>query len=588
MKAPRPVIGGLRTGRGHRAFLALLLFAAAHPASAHVGADIPWTTIEAESIRTTGTALGPAYAPHRVETESSGQRCVRLARAGESVEFTADAAYDALVIRYNLPDAMGGGGLPSALDLMVNGHPVRHLPLSSSQAWLYGDYPFSNDPMKGNPRNFYDELRVKGVPIAKGDVVRLVKTSDDNVPCILDLVDLELMPAPRARPPGSLSVMDFGAGGRGETDDTAALRACLTAARAQGRIAWVPAGDYRLTGDILVPPGVTLQGAGMWHTTFVGDEALYAKADRRVRFKLSGTGGHIADFAILGRLNYRNDDEPNDGVVIAGATDAVVARIWVEHTKAGVWVYNGTNLVIDSCRFRDLLADGVNFCVGTNHSVVQNCTARGTGDDCFAIWPVPSDQGHDELATKPGYNVFRHSNGQLPFLANGGSIYGGANNRIEDCLFTDITAGCGILISSTFPTTDEARKIDNNFSGTTVVQGCRLIRCGGYDHQWAWRGALQVCLDRRSIAGLNVSGVEIRDSLSDAIAIIAPGAAQGHGRLEDTVLKNVAVDVVGLGVDGRHGLWIRNDVSGGLVLAGTHVADVKNESDRFRIDVRPE
>ena len=49
---------------------------------------------------------------------------------------------------------------------------------------------------------------------------------------------------------------------------------------------WVPAGDFKLTGEILVPSSVTIQGAGMWHTNFVGDEALYVQAARRVRFTL--------------------------------------------------------------------------------------------------------------------------------------------------------------------------------------------------------------------------------------------------------------------------------------------------------------
>jgi parallel beta-helix repeat protein len=70
-----------------------------------------------------------------------------------------------------------------------------------------------------------------------------------------------------------------------------------------------------------------------------------------------------------------------------------VERIWLEHTKVGIWIYNGVNLVIDGCRFRNTLADGVNLCVGTSGTVIQNCTARGTGDDCFAIWPAASDQG---------------------------------------------------------------------------------------------------------------------------------------------------------------------------------------------------
>ena len=558
------------------------------PAHGGIGAEIPWTTIEAEAMRVSGTVLGPEYGPHRVETESSGQKCVQLARAGEHVEFDAPAAFDSLVVRFNLPDAVQGGGTTSSIDLLINGKTVKNLPLSSRNAWLYGDYPFSNDPKQGKPRNFYDELRVKNLRIAKGDIVRLQKASDDGIACIIDLVDLELVPAPVARPAGSLSVIDFGASGNGEGDDTAAVRACIAEARQQGRIVWAPAGDYKITGDILVPSSVTIQGAGMWHTTFVGDAALYGKADRRVRFKLAGTGGRLADFAIMGRLNYRNDDEANDGVVVAGAKDASVARLWVEHTKAGVWVYNGSNLVIDGCRFRNLLADGVNFCVGTNHSVVQNCTTRGTGDDCYAMWPVAADQGHEEQAALPGNNVFRHSTGQLPFLANGGSLYGGANNRIEDCLFTDISAGCGILISTTFPTADAQRKVDNNFSGTTVVQNCRLVRCGGYDHAWAWRAAFQICLDRRSISGLRVRQLEIRDSMSDGISVVAPGRAKGEGTLSDAVLEDVTVAGVGLGISGRHGLWIREDAAGDLTLIRAKLGGIYNESTSFKISPQPE
>jgi len=285
---------------------------------------------------------------------------------------------------------------------------------------------------------------------------------------------------------------------------------------------------------------VTIQGAGMWYTTFVGDEKLYPQSARRVRFKLTGSHIRLADFSIVGQLNYRNDNEPNDGIVGAGCADSSVSRVWLEHTKVGLWVYNGTNLVIDGCRFRNLLADGVNLCVGTSGTVIQNCTARGTGDDCFAIWPTASDQGFVEQRPRSGHNVIRHCTGQLPFLANGGAIYGGADNHIEDCLFTDIGTGCGILISTTFPTFDAQRKIDNNFSGTTLVHDCELVRCGGYDHTWAWRSSLQICLDRRSISGLTISQVTIRDSLSDGLTIVAPGSRHGEGTLAQARLEGPA------------------------------------------------
>jgi len=548
-----------------------------------IGAEMPWVTIEAESMRTTGAVLGPVYAPHRVEMESSGQQCVQLARAGEFVEFSAPRAADALVVRYSLPDAPSGGGLSAKLSLTINGSVAGEWVVSSRNAWLYGNYPFSNDPAQGKPRNFYDELRLKGLKIAAGDIVRLAKTADDGVDCCVDLVDLEKIPPPVVRPAGALSVVDFGASGKGEADDTDAIRRCVVRAQQKGGVVWVPAGDYKLSGDIVVPSGVTIQGAGMWHTTFVGDAALYGDASRRVRFKLVGTNVHVADFAIVGQLNYRNDDEANDGIVGAGCQDASISRIWVEHTKAGAWIYNGVRLVIDSCRFRNLLADGVNLCVGSAHSIIENCTARGTGDDCYAIWPVPFDQGHNEGAEKPGHNVIRRCTGQLPFLANGGSLYGGAGNRIEDCLFTDITAGCGILISTSFPTLDAQRKVDNNFSGTTAVTNCRLVRCGGYDHTWTWRASLQICMERRSISGVRVQRVEIRDSLSDGISVVAPGRPKGEGTLADAVLEEVVVGAVGLGAPGRPALWIRDDADGVLQLMRTHFPSIRNDSATFQI-----
>jgi len=546
-----------------------------------VGAKIPWTTYEAEDMRVSGTVLGPAYQPHRVETEASRQRCVELSHVGEYVEFDAVGSADALVLRYSLPDAANGGGLSSVVALLINGERVRDVALSSRNAWLYGTYPFSNDPSEGKPRNFCDEIQLKGLEIKPGDIIRLEKPSDDGVPCVIDFVDLEQIPAPVVRPSGSLSVLDFGASGAGEADDTEALRRCIAQAQVEGGVVWVPPGEYLITGDIVVPSSIRIQGAGMWLTTFVGDPDLYAQPDRRVRFRLTGADVHLADFAIFGQLNFRNDQEANDGVVGEDCTDASITRIWVEHTKAGAWIYNGTRVTIDGCRFRNLIADGVNLCVGTSHSVVQNCTARGTGDDCYAIWPVPSDQGYHEGDEKPGNNVIRRSTGQLTFLANGGSIYGGANNRIEDCLFTDISSGCGILISTTFPTADEARGVDNTFSGTTEVRNVDLIRCGGYDHSWAWRGALQLCLDRRSISGIRLTDVRIRDSFSDGITVVAPGRAKGQGTLTDTVLTDVIVGGIGLGTSNAAPLRIRSDAAGGLTLVESRLAKIDNASDSF-------
>jgi hypothetical protein len=569
-----------------RCWVALFVGACTSQLLSGAGAEVPWVTYEAEAMHTTGVTLGPKYDPYLVETESSGEECVKLTAAGEFVEFTANAGANAIVVRYSLPDSVGGGGTDTTIGLFINGKRVRDLALTSHYSRLYGTYPFSNDPAKARPRNFYDELRVKDLAISAGDIVRLQRLAADNEYCILDLVDLEDAPPALSAPADSLNLVDFGGDPRGVADSTEALRKAIAAAQGQGRPVWVPAGDYKVTGEILLPSSVTIQGAGMWHTTFVGDAGVYGDASRRVRFKLKGSHIHLADFSIMGRLNYRDDSEPNDGIVGGGCSESTVSRIWIEHTKVGIWIYNGVNLVIEGCRFRDTIADGVNLCVGTSGTVIDNCAARGTGDDCFAIWPAASDQGFVGKGPSTGNNAVRRCTGQLPFLANGAAVYGGAGNSVEDCLFTDITAGCGILISTTFPTSDEKLGIDNNFSGTTRVADCELLRCGGYDHDWAWRGSVQICMDRRSISGLSINNLTIKDSLSSGITVVAPGAEKGNGTLSSAKLENVRITNSGQGGSPHHDLWIGKGALGGLDVVDSQMDDVLSESVPFKLVVQ--
>jgi len=534
-------------------------------------------------MKTTGAKLGPEYGPHLVETESSGQKCVKLAAPGQFVEFTANAAANAMVVRYSLPDSPTGGGLDSTLSLYLNGKCIQHIPLTSRYSWLYGNYPFSNNPSAGKPRNFFDEARLKDLSIAKGDVLRLQKDEGDTSPyCIVDFIDLENIAPPLKAPNNSLSVTDarFGATGNGLADDTLAFRKTIAAAQKEMKTVWLPVGIFKITGDIDVPSNITIQGAGMWHATLVGDAAQYANTGKRIRFNGKGSNIHISDFAIIGKLTYREDSEPNDGFGDSFGANSMISRVWVEHTKTGVWVNNSTNLVVEDCRFRNTIADGVNFCVGMRASTVRNCTARGNGDDCFAIWPAT----HAPQTFAPGLNAILRCTAQFPFLANGSAIYGGESNRIEDCLFTDITPGCAILISSTFPTANTNKNIDNNFSGITSVRRCDLIRSGGYDHTWAWRAAFQLCLDRRAISGIEIQDLNIEDSISDGLSVVAPGSEHGEGLLSNARLANVNIPNSGIGAKQRYGLWIRNDARGSLSIRNSKIPNHKNESPNFSID----
>ncbi|HEV2483584.1 MAG TPA: glycosyl hydrolase family 28-related protein [Puia sp.] len=575
--------------------LALLLFCASLVAQPHYGATIPWITYEAEQMRTTGTVLGPGYEPYRVETESSGERCVKLTAKGQYVEFTAIRAANSLVIRYSLPDASSGGGVQSSLGIYRNGRRVQTCAISSRYAWLYGKYPFSNDPAMGTPRHFYDEVRIRGTVIARGDVIRIQRDAAGAAAyCIIDLVDLENVAPPLPRPANALSLADFyhGAlrgggprsdGSRGDGpggdqractgDYTQALRDCIAQAVATGKTVWIPAGRYTITGDIVLPDKVTIQGAGMWYSELAGNDTLYDEADKRVRLKGNGSHIHLADFAITGRLTYRSDKEPNDGIVGSYGRGSTISRIWIEHTKVGMWIENSDSLLITGCRMRNTLADGINLCVGMSRSTIDNCTARGTGDDCFAIWPTT----YMKQEFTPGNNRIIHCTGQLPYLANGAAIYGGVSNAVMDCLFTDITPGTGILISTTFPTGN------NNFSGTTVVGRCRIATSGGFDHEWGWRAAVEVCVDKRNIAGLRISDLQIDSSLSGAVSVVARNQGDKTGILSNAVLDHVSIGRYGLGVGERHALYIAPGAHGNLTIVASSITDVDNTSTDLTI-----
>jgi hypothetical protein len=547
------------------------------------GAAIPWKTYEAEHMHTTGTVMGPKYDPYQVETESSGQQCVKLEAKGQSIEFVSTVNAKTVVIRYSLPDNDNGNATTSTLGVYKNGKLLQQHKISSHYAWLYGKYPFTNDPAAGRPRHFYDELRLTGFKLVKGDVIRIQRDDspdDDAGYCIIDLVDLENPAPPLKQPLNSISLADKTFLGDHFTGDyTEAFKKCIAKAVTTGKTVWIPSGTFKITGDIILPANVTVQGAGMWYTQLVGDDSLYTDANRRIRLSGDGSNIHLTDFAIIGKLNYRIDNESNDGIVGSFGKNSTISRIWIEHTKVGMWIQNSMNLKITACRMRNTMADGINFCVGMAHSTIENCTARGTGDDCFAIWPtVPQVI---EQAFSPGHNLVIHCSGALPYLANGAAIYGGDGNEIRECSFTDISQGSAILISTTFPT--ESKGINNNFSGTTIIKDCDIKTSGGFDHDWDWRAAVELCLDRRSIAGIEINNVNIKNSLSNGLSVIAKNEPGKTGVLSNASLQNVTISNSGIGVQGKHDLYISSNAHGSLVIKKSSIADSKNESENFKL-----
>ncbi|MGA9450793.1 MAG: hypothetical protein WBW41_05545, partial [Verrucomicrobiia bacterium] len=100
---------------------------------------------------------------------------------------------------------------------------------------------------------------------------------------------------------------------------------------------------------------------------------------------------------------------------------------------------------------------------------------------------------------------------------------------------------------------------------------------------WGWRAAFQLCLDRRSISGVDISNVNIKDSMSDGFSIVAPGSKKGQGTLSNVRLENVNISNYGIGTDSRHGLWVRDDAGGSMTIINSKIADIQNSSTNFTI-----
>lgn len=435
-------------------------------------AALPSTTtlLEAEAADTTGTVAAFSTALHTPGAEASGRRHVALA-PGQSLSWTTPLAADGVVVRYSFPDSPDGTGREGSLELRVDQRAPVTLAVDSHHSWEYGKPAWgstdvwSADPKRGSPRHFWDEasLRLES-PFAAAAKLQLTNPAASGQTVLVDFIELETVPPVIAAPEGSLSFAEYQPAADGASDDTEKLERALADAAQQKRVLYVPPGEY-LIGSVQMSEG-TLQGAGMWHTRFVGKQA-------QIRF--SGERIAVKDFALFGGTTTRNDksDEGNAFTGRPGA-ESSIERIWIEHMKCAFWVSNAgeeqgpSKLRITGCRFRNLMADAVNLCNGTRDSMVDNTQVRNTGDDALAAWS-PAHNG-----PAGGHNTFAHNHVQSPWVASGIALYGGGPFRVVGNTVRDtVTTGSGIYVSANFGA--------HPFTGLVDVSSNRLERCGAHE-----------------------------------------------------------------------------------------------------------
>ncbi|WMT42012.1 right-handed parallel beta-helix repeat-containing protein [Paenibacillus sp. D2_2] len=231
---------------------------------------------------------------------------------------------------------------------------------------------------------------------------------------------------------------------------------------------WFPAGSFDFGDQLLDLDSAVIRGAGMWYTTLNGA-------------KFYGHGGtvEVYDLLIDGGTNERDDEAFTNAFHGAFGPGSIIQSVWIEHTKAGLWLTQPigekarTNeLYMMGLRIRNLMADGINFAVGTTNSMMEQSDIRYTGDDGIAMWSFTDGKLTDvngSERTPSVNNTARFNTVALPWLADNIVVFGGKDNKIQDNVVMDTVAnGAGIAVSTRFNA--------EPFAGTTVVERNTLLR----------------------------------------------------------------------------------------------------------------
>lgn len=511
-----------------------------------------WTTLQAENGQTNGEKIGPSFEVGNPAAECVKRQGVRLSRTGDFVEWKSPCRANSIVVRQSIPDAPNGGGIERTLSVYVNGVRCGKIVLSSVHSWLYGneEYPVNDPSAIGKPRRMFDESRLLLDEFPEGATVRLQKDPDDTAQWyIIDLIDFELAAPALPQPSRSVSITEFGAVANDNLDDTAAIQNCIRHCEGTEKIVFIPRGTFLVSGEIFVKKPVTVRGAGMWYSIL-----KHSRTDMKNWKK---TGFLLLDKTVMSDLYYDGGStiRKEDRSFLNGTfgKGSIIERVWVEHAQAGAWIgwdYKTPpdGLRVSHCRFRNLFADGINLCSGTRNSIVEYCHARNTGDDSFASWSVSKSLNGVPCSN----NLFKYCVAEAPWRARCFALFGGENNRIENCYGCDTLVDSGINISTQF----EPRP----FAGTTLIKNVTLERCGGYYFKNRPYGAVLLHAKTDDYHGKIVfDGLLVKDSIVSGVMVQSGPKKVAHVEIKNSLF---------IGAE-RFGIFVDKKCFGDLLISGS-------------------
>ncbi|MFE9915543.1 discoidin domain-containing protein [Micromonospora sp. NPDC005553] len=497
------------------------------------GANMPYDMYEAEDGVVGGGAavVGPNREIGDLAGEASGRRAVTLNSTGSYVEFTTRASTNTLVTRFSIPDAPGGGGINSTLNVYVNGTFHKAIDLTSRYAWLYGSEASpGNSPSAGGPRHIYDEANVMlNSTVPAGSKIRLQKDPANSTTYAIDFINTEQV-APIANPDPARYTTPTGFTHQDVQNALDRVRMDTT-----GNLVgvYLPAGNYSTSSKFQVyGKAVQVTGAGPWYTRFNAPSGQ-DNTDIGFRAENSAANSSFKNFAYFGNYTSRIDG-PGKVFDFANVSNIVIDNIWNEHMVCLYWGANTDYMTIKNSRIRNMFADGINMTNGSTNNLVSNNDARATGDDSFALFSAIDAGGADMKD-----NIYENLTSTLTWRAAGVAVYGGYGNTFRNIYIADTLVYSGITISSLdfgYPM--------NGFGANppTRFENISIVRAGG--HFWGGQTfpAIWVFSASKVFQGIRVSDVDIIDPTYSGIMFQTNYVGgQPQNPITDTVFTNVSI-----------------------------------------------
>ncbi|MGW1102484.1 discoidin domain-containing protein [Streptomyces sp. NPDC002540] len=558
------------------------------------GADMPYDMYEAEDGTVGGGAqvVGPNRTVGDIAGEASGRKAVNLDATGEYVEFTTRAPSNTLVTRFSIPDAPGGGGIDSTINVYVDGVMKKALPLTSKYAWLYGaETSPGNSPGSGAPRHIYDEAHImldETVPV--GSKIRLQKDAANTSTYAIDFISLEKV-APVANPDPATYTVPAGFTHQDVQNALDAVRMDTT-----GKLVgvYLPAGDYQTSSKFQVyGKAVKVVGAGPWYTKFRAPSAQ-ENTDVGFRADASAKGSSFSNFAYFGNYTSRIDG-PGKVFDFANVSDIVIDNIWDEHMVCLYWGANTDRITIKNSRIRNMFADGINMTNGSTDNLVTNNEARATGDDSFALFSA-IDAGGSDMKN----NVYENLTSILTWRAAGVAVYGGYDNTFRNIRIADTLVYAGVTISSL----DFGYPMNGFGTDPTTFENISIVRAGG--HFWGSQTfpGIWVFSASKIFQGIRVNHVDIVDPTYSGVMFQTNYVGgQPQFPVKDTIFTDISISGArksGDAFDAKSGfgLWanelpesgqgpaVGEVTFNGLRFSGNAV-DTRNTTSTFKINVNP-